>query len=91
MVQHRVRGVSEFLMHRSLMVVLSCVVQCSVLVNPVNGSIFCSRQLPVYEDVCNFTCNTGYELIGGNIRTCQKDGNWSGSSPTCNRGQIIAT
>ena len=44
-----------------------------------------SREGVGYEgDTCNFTCNTGYELIGSNQRTCQSDGRWSGSSVSCN-------
>ena len=36
-----------------------------------------------YEDICNFTCNTGYQLIGSTGRTCQSDGSWSGSPASC--------
>ena len=40
-----------------------------------------------YEgDTCNFTCNTGYELTGSDTRTCQSNGNWSGSDDVCRRG-----
>ena len=41
-----------------------------------------------YEgDNCSFTCNTGYELTGSDTRTCQSDGNWSGSDDdVCRRG-----
>ena len=41
-----------------------------------------------YEgDICNFTCNTGYELTGNDIRTCQGDQTWSGSEALCRRGK----
>ena len=30
-----------------------------------------------------YSCNTGYNLVGDSIRTCQRTGNWSGSAPTC--------
>ena len=36
-----------------------------------------------YEDTCSFTCNTGYEITGSSERTCQSDGNWSGSPVSC--------
>ena len=39
--------------------------------------------VPSYEDTCNFTCNTGYELTGSTERTCQSDGSWSGSLVSC--------
>ena len=39
--------------------------------------------VPSYEDTCSFTCNTSYELIGSDTRTCQSDGNWSGTEIMC--------
>ena len=39
--------------------------------------------VPSYEDTCSFTCNTGYELTGSGERTCQSNGNWSGSPMSC--------
>ena len=40
-----------------------------------------------YEgDTCNFTCNTGYELTGSNVRTCQSGGSWSDNDDVCRRG-----
>ena len=54
-----------------------------------NGVINCSLGDDVvlsFEDTCNFTCNTGYELTGSDTRACQSDGNWSGSEVMCRRG-----
>ena len=65
-------------------------VRCSLLTNPNNGVINCSLgddRVPSYEDTCSFTCNTGYELTGSNTRTCQSDGNWSGSDAECKGGK----
>ena len=43
-----------------------------------------------YEgDICNFTCNTNYELSGSDTRTCQSDGSWSGTDDVCRRGMFI--
>eukprot|EP00117_Sycon_ciliatum_P035187 scpid95768/ scgid26728/ Sushi, von Willebrand factor type A, EGF and pentraxin domain-containing protein 1 len=35
-------------------------------------------------DRFNFTCNTGYNLIGFNSTVCQDNGQWSNPPPTCN-------
>ena len=59
---------------------------CPSLNNPNNGTINCSLGddgIYSYEDACSFTCNTGYELTGSTERTCQNDGNWSGSPVSC--------
>ena len=41
-----------------------------------------------YEDICSFTCNTGYELTGSDTRTCQSDRSWSGTDIVCRRGKF---
>ena len=66
-------------------------VPCSSLNDPNNGMINCSLGddgVPSYEDTCNFTCNTGYELTGSDTKTYQSDGSWSGSDDVCRRGNI---
>ena len=41
-----------------------------------------------YEgETCMFTCNTGYELISSDTRTCQSNGSWSGNDDVCRRGK----
>ena len=60
---------------------------CPSLDNPSNGMISCSLGDDAYGDICNFTCNTGYELTGSETRTCQSDGSWSGSTAMCSRGE----
>ena len=64
-------------------------VACPPLTDPNNGVMTCSLGddgVPSYEDICSFTCNTGYELTGSDTRTCQSDGSWSGSDAMCRRG-----
>ena len=64
-------------------------VPCLSLNDPNNGMINCllgDDGVPSYEDTCSSTCNTGYELTDTDIRTCQSDGNWSGSDAICQRG-----
>ena len=61
------------------------------LTDPKNGVIRCSLgdvSITSYEDTCNFTCNTGYELTGSGSRTCQSNGSWSGSNNTYERDKI---
>ena len=63
---------------------------CLLLTAPSNGIIDCSVEDggdSSYEDSCNFTCNTGYELTGSDTRTCQSNGSWSGSTAVCTRGE----
>ena len=65
-------------------------VSCPSLSEPSNGIIDCTIENdrgPSYEDICSFTCNTGYELTGSESRTCQSDGSWSGSVAMCVRGE----
>ena len=69
-------------------------VSCPLLDSPSNGMVSCSLgddEVPSYEDTCNFTCDTGYELTGSDTRTCQSDGSWSGSDTVCSRGKYIAS
>ena len=67
-------------------------VPCPSLTNPNDGMTTCSLgddEVPSYEDTCNFTCNTGYELTGSDTRTCQSIGRWSGSNTRCGRGMYV--
>jgi len=68
------------------------VVSCPVLTNLYNGVVNCSLgddRVPSYEDICNFTCNTGYMLTSSDTRTCQSNGSWSGSDEVCGRGMSL--
>ena len=40
-------------------------------------------------DNCTYICNVGYKLTGSDTRTCQSDGNWSGSDDMCRRGTAM--
>ena len=50
---------------------------------PTNGQR--SLSSTTYNSVVTYTCDVGYTLQGANSRTCQSDGQWSGSVPQCNR------
>ncbi|XP_065896437.1 sushi, von Willebrand factor type A, EGF and pentraxin domain-containing protein 1-like [Dysidea avara] len=63
-------------------------VPCVRLPQPTNGAISCSLGddgVTSFEDTCTFTCNSGYEVDGSNLRSCQSDGGWSGMTTTCER------
>ncbi|XP_078699953.1 E-selectin-like [Branchiostoma floridae x Branchiostoma belcheri] len=55
-------------------------VQCPTLQSPTNGG---SSGDNYYQDVMSFTCDSGYQLEGLASLTCQADGTWSGSVPSC--------
>jgi len=74
-------------------IILVCCVSviCPSLTDPSNGTVTCplgDDGVPSYsyEDICSFTCNTGYELTGSDTRTCQSDRSWSGTETMCRRG-----
>ena len=67
------------------------IVPCFMPTNPLNGMINCSLGddgVLSYEDTCTVTCNTGYMLIGDDMRTCQSDGMLNGTEAMCDRGKL---
>ena len=51
-----------------------------------NGMISCSLGgdgIPDSGETCTFTCNTGYQLMGSVMRTCQSNGSWNGNDAIC--------
>ncbi|XP_078687161.1 uncharacterized protein LOC144919463 isoform X16 [Branchiostoma floridae x Branchiostoma belcheri] len=65
------------------------VVQCPVLSAPANGALSPAGRRQ-YQDVVTFTCNSGYNLVGATSITCQQNGAWTASPPTCNPVQCPA-
>ena len=59
----------------------STVVDCGDPGTPTNGQR--SLSSTTYNSVVTYTCGVGYTLQGSNSRTCQSDGQWSGSVPQC--------
>ena len=57
---------------------------CPALSIPDNGNVSCSEEIISFKagEICNFTCNSGYELTGSNTRMCE-NGNWTGNKATC--------
>ncbi|XP_066299998.1 E-selectin-like [Branchiostoma lanceolatum] len=65
------------------------VVQCPRPTAPANGTMDSdsdSNQVSdefIYQNTVHFTCNPGYKLAGEASLTCQADGSWTSSFPTC--------
>ena len=59
---------------------------CDELTPPLNGSKKCSGAK--FGEKCQFSCNTGYDLSGSEIRTCQADGTWTGVPIHCTQVRI---
>ena len=60
------------------------VVDCSALTDPLNGQVSHTAGT-TFGQTATYSCNTGYNLVGDSTRTCEADGMWSGSAPTCQR------
>ena len=55
-------------------------IMCVVLQDPTNGQVTMSGQTT--GSLAAYTCDSGYELIGTNTRTCD-NGEWTGEAPIC--------
>ena len=64
------------------------VVVCPNLQDPPNGIVNLSMGT-VFESQATYTCSGGLILSGNDTRTCEANGQWSGSEPTCGKQQSI--
>ena len=69
-------------MHLLVFFCLIAASNCSDPRTPTNGQHSLSNATNI--SVVTYTCDVGYTLQGANSRTCQSDGQWSGSVPQCN-------
>ena len=69
---------AALLLHISISVGVSCV----QLDDPSNGHVNTSAGTS-FGDVARYSCDAGYTLNGTSERTCQADGQWNGTEPTC--------
>ncbi|XP_078588481.1 uncharacterized protein LOC144869249 [Branchiostoma floridae x Branchiostoma japonicum] len=60
----------------------TCTVPCPTLTAPENGALSPAGATS-YLNRVTFTCNRGYERIGASYASCQADGTWSNTVPTC--------
>lgn len=56
---------------------------CSILPDVGNGMIDYSSAGREFNTVVTYSCDTGHNINGNSTRTCNRDGLWSGSDPTC--------
>jgi len=54
---------------------------CAEPAAPLNGTVRTANTR--YGSAAIFGCASGFNLVGDGIRTCQTNGAWSGSAPTC--------
>jgi hypothetical protein len=54
---------------------------CTALDNPTGGLV----DIPalIAGSLAAYSCDIGWQISGAPTRTCQSDGTWSGSAPTC--------
>ena len=57
------------------------VVDCGNLTSPSNGTIFFPST--IFQSVASYMCDPGHSLVGESSRTCDGNGMWSGTAPTC--------
>ncbi|NXA94751.1 DAF factor, partial [Melanocharis versteri] len=61
--------------------------QCPSPEDPANGRAVVLTDL-LFGSKINYTCDTGYKLVGGSQRICEVSGtrvSWSGDPPVCQR------
>ncbi|OXB84201.1 UNVERIFIED_CONTAM: hypothetical protein H355_007084, partial [Colinus virginianus] len=60
-------------------------VTCPVLRAPQHGELNCSHLHGnfTFRSVCDFSCQSGFELVGSQSRECMATGNWTGDVPRC--------
>ena len=63
-------------------------VECGSLTSPENGNVTLSGTN--FTSIAQYTCNSGYVLMGVESRQCQADRTWSNESPMC-EGMTIFT
>lgn len=68
-------------------VIILCItaVDCGELRSPASGSVTLIVGT-TFESTAAYICNDGFILIGNLRRTCQANGQWSGSEPACSSG-----
>ncbi|KAI1901062.1 hypothetical protein AGOR_G00056270 [Albula goreensis] len=77
----------SFQSHTAAVTDLKPVVSCGWLAPPRNGKKEGTRYLEGSK--VTFSCNKGYVISGSEVRSCQKDGKWSGETTHCVSDNIL--
>ena len=73
---------SRSIKYKALVFFILTAVNCGTLTNPTNGSVTHTAGT-TFGRTATYSCNVGYNLVGGRNRTCQATAVWSGNAPTC--------
>ena len=65
-------------------IILLTAVDCDNLTDPANGTVDHTAGT-TFRQTATYSCDTGYNLVGDSIRTCNATGQWSLSAPACER------
>jgi len=57
------------------------VISCGNLTDPRNGHV--NVESTRYQGIAKYECDSGYELSGEDVLTCQISEQWSGTPPQC--------
>ena len=70
------------LLSHVIVLLYSTAIDCGTLNDTTNGQVSHTAGT-TFGQTATYSCDTGYDLVGNSIRTCQADGMWSGNEPTC--------
>ena len=65
---------------------LTLVINCGALPMPTPGPgiLTLTQMNTTFDSVATYSCQSeGYAIVGDEQRTCQADGNYTGTEPTC--------
>ncbi len=60
---------------------LCTAIDCGSLSGPDNGDVVFSST--TFRSIARYSCESGFGLVGVTVRTCEANGEWSGTAPTC--------
>ncbi len=61
-------------------------VECPILAAPEEGLVSMTTRSIV--SLAEYSCGTGFRILGPEQRTCLQNGTWSGEDPVCERKKL---